>query len=190
MFIKSLVVMGAAIAASVSLPLTAIAQSLPPTVNIGGKDYEIEFKLGVFEDHIVELQAQPWYSKNDFALAAETAQQVFDCAEGSPFAQPICQTPFDTFGLVNTGFGGISPWFVYDVEAGVAGIAVGFSDVADGGNVLSQIAADLESQQSFAIVATAPSVPDATTTIPEPMSWLALLAVGAIAVGSRWVNRH
>ncbi|WP_204139513.1 hypothetical protein [Halomicronema sp. CCY15110] len=192
MLIKSLVVIGSAIAASGSLATTVLAQPLPPTVTIGDTDYKIEFKLGVFGDHIVELQAQPWYSKNDFTFATKAARQVFDCAAGSPFDRPICATPFDAFGAttVNTAFGGASPWFVYDVEAGVAAVAVGFSDVAGGANVLSQIAADLDTQQTFAMVTPTRPVAEAQTTIPEPTSWMAIIAVGAIALGSRWVHRH
>ncbi len=191
MTIKLLVATGAAIAASHPLTTAAFAQVLPPTVNIGGTDYEIEFKVGLFEDNIVELQAQPWYGNNDFTLAADTARQVFNCAAGSPFDRPLCQTPFDALGpdSANTGFGGVSPWFIYDVESGATAVAVGFADVAGGENVLSQIAADLETQQSFAIVSSTPPITEPGTSIPEPASWIALMAAGAIALGSRHIGR-
>ena len=191
MSIKSLVVIGSAIAASHSLTTAALAQVRPPTVNIGGTDYAVEFKVGLFEDSIVELQAQPWYGNNDFTLAADAARQVFNCAAGSPFDRPLCQNAFDALGpdSANTGFGGVSPWFVYDVESGVTAIAVGFADVAGGENVLSQIAADLETQQSYAIVASTPPIIEPGTSIPEPASWIALVAAGAIALGSRQIGR-
>lgn len=178
---------GSAIAASIGFAAAAVAQSTPPTVQIGGIDYAIEFKFGVFEDNVVEIQAQPWYATNDFTLATEVTRQVFDCAAGSPFDKPICATPFSAFGSssVSSGFGGLSPWFVYDVESGVAAAAVGFAEVSDGNNVLSQISANLATEQSYAI-ATNIATSSETGAVPEPTSWVAIVSLG-VAMGGHWL---
>jgi len=171
-----LVATAGAIAASLS-PVAVVAAQSPPTIQLSGTEYVIDFKLGVFGDNIVELEAQPWYAVNDFTLAASAAGQVYNCAEGSPFTQPTCATSFDAFGNVSSGFGGLSPWFVYDVEAGVAATAVGFAGVTSGLNVLRQINTNLESEQPYAIVSTPPTEP-ATEAIPEPVSVAAIFLVG------------
>ncbi len=190
MLTKFLVATGSAIAACSGFAATAIAQSSPPTVQIGGVDYAIEFKLGVFEKNIIEIQAQPWYAKNDFTLATEVTRQVFGCAAGSPFDKPICTTPFNAFGNanINTGFGGLSPWFIYDVESGVAATAVGFSEVSDGNNVLSQINANLASEQSYAIATRISSSTPDMGAVPEPTSWVAIITVGVVMGGS-WLRQ-
>lgn len=178
------------LAASASFVEAAAAQSTPPNIQLGDTEYAIEFKSGVFSENLGELQAQPWYATNNFTLAANAARQVFDCAAGSPFDQPTCATPFSAFDNISAGFGGLSPWFVYDVEAGVAATAVGFSDVTGGQNVLRQVNTNLAAEQPFAIatLATLPTPPNVapseTESIPEPTAAIALLAVGAVMAGS------
>jgi len=67
-----LVATAGAIAASLS-PVAVVAAQSPPTIQLSGTEYVIDFKLGVFGDNIVELEAQPWYAVNDFTLAASAA---------------------------------------------------------------------------------------------------------------------
>lgn len=182
---------GTAIAVTAGFANIAVAQSQPPTIQLGGTAYAIEFRQGVFEENLLELQAQPWYAANDFTLAVAAAGQVYDCEAGSPFEQPACATPFDAFDNVSAGFGGLSPWFVYDVEAGVAATAVGFSDVTAGENVLRQVNTNLEAEQPFAIATRpVPATPEPESSEPvsvsEPMSAIAIILLGTVLAGSHW----
>lgn len=184
--LKQTAVFAGSLLASAAAALPTAAQIAPPNIEIGGVKYEVDFKFGVLADNILELESQPWYKVSDFTPATQAAGQVYDCADGTPFQLPQCETPFNEFGNITLGFGGLSPWFVYDVSAGAAAVAVGFSDITDGGNVLGQINTSLLTQQPYAIATAIPDTGDAPTeSIPEPSLTLALFAiVGTVAARS------
>ncbi|MGF1459703.1 MAG: hypothetical protein ACFBSG_11830 [Leptolyngbyaceae cyanobacterium] len=184
MFKQFWIVTAGAIAASTVLVKSVAAQSAPPVVTLGDTSYQVDFKFGVFEQNLVELRDQPWYDSRSADLAADATRQLYDCAEGSPFSQPACAVPFDAFDNVGAGFGGTSPWFVFNVETGVAATAVGFSDVTGGQNVLRQVNTSLSAAQPYAVVVTTPA-----NSVPEPGTAIATLIFG-IGLGSVYALRQ